>query len=122
MDALPPGIDPSQVPLAKNPSGAPPNFVDPPSLLIAVQSVGIILAAISLMLVISRFILGHRLKRPFGLDDRTCYSVQAAEQSADFFSSLRCVGMDACGRIHRRFLRSYVEHSYSLSEIELTHW
>jgi hypothetical protein len=69
MSGLPPGVDPSQVPLAANPSGAPPNFVDPPSLIVAVQVVGIVLAVISLILVTSRLVLGYRLKRPFGLDD-----------------------------------------------------
>ncbi|ROT37822.1 hypothetical protein SODALDRAFT_324317 [Sodiomyces alkalinus F11] len=69
MDALPPGADLSQIPLAENPSGAPPNFTDGPSLIVAVQAVGISLGSIALLLIVLRLSVWYRLKRPFGLDD-----------------------------------------------------
>ncbi|KAI1657939.1 hypothetical protein F4813DRAFT_64600 [Daldinia decipiens] len=69
MDALPPGIDLSQVPLAANPNGDPPNFVNPPSLISTVQAVGITLGLISLVLVILRLTVYHRTKRGVGFDD-----------------------------------------------------
>ncbi|KAI0805370.1 hypothetical protein GGR55DRAFT_292538 [Xylaria sp. FL0064] len=69
MASLPPGIDLSQTPLAANPSGAPPNFTDPPELIAAVQAVGITLGAIALALVILRLMIYHHSGRPVGLDD-----------------------------------------------------
>ncbi|KAK4197157.1 hypothetical protein QBC40DRAFT_286089 [Triangularia verruculosa] len=69
MDALPPGVPLEQIPLAANPNGDPPNFVDPPSLLAAVQAVGIILGFFALILLVTRLVIVHRAKRKFGLDD-----------------------------------------------------
>lgn len=69
MDALPPGVRLSAIPLAANPTGAPPNFVDPPSLLAAVQAVGITLGFISLALIATRLAVSCRAKRQFGWDD-----------------------------------------------------
>lgn len=115
MESLPPGVDLSQVPLAKNPSGAPPNFVDPPSLLIAVQSVGLVLGITALMLVITRLIILHRLKRPFGLDDGAQLPLRKARSHfTNNNCSVRNSGMDFCGRIHRGFLCSYVRLFYHL--------
>lgn len=69
MDGLLPGSDLSQIPLASNPNGTPPNFINPPSLITAVRSVGITLNVISLILVLLRVVIYHRVKRPFGMDD-----------------------------------------------------
>ncbi|KAL2751869.1 hypothetical protein ACRALDRAFT_1083809 [Sodiomyces alcalophilus JCM 7366] len=69
MDALPPGVDLSQVPLQENPSGAPPDFDGGPSLIAAVRAVGISLGFIALVLIVLRLSIWYRLKRPLGLDD-----------------------------------------------------
>lgn len=68
-DALPPGVSYDQMPLAANPSGEPPNFVNPPSLLPVVQGIGITLGFIALGLLVTRMLIMRRSRRPFGLDD-----------------------------------------------------
>ncbi|TVY40097.1 hypothetical protein LSUB1_G003673 [Lachnellula subtilissima] len=69
MNALPPGTDLSTIALAPNPSGAPPNFVDPPSLANAVTGVGITLIIISGIFVILRVIANTKHPRRLGVDD-----------------------------------------------------
>ncbi|RYP10557.1 hypothetical protein DL765_008061 [Monosporascus sp. GIB2] len=69
MDTFPPAIDLSQTPLAAHPSGIPPNFADPPSLIAAVQAIGITLGLISFALVVLRLAICYQVKRPIGLDD-----------------------------------------------------
>lgn len=67
--AIPPGTDLSKVPLAPNPSGAPPNFVDPPSL--ANISYGLVSAmlVLSSVLVILRVLSGLKKDRWLKVDD-----------------------------------------------------
>ncbi|KAF4625059.1 hypothetical protein G7Y89_g13109 [Cudoniella acicularis] len=67
--SLPPGIDLSKVPLMPNPSGAPPNFVDPPSLASTVEGVGISLMIISGFLLIFRLVANLKNPRRLGFDD-----------------------------------------------------
>ncbi|GAB1315263.1 Rhodopsin domain-containing protein [Madurella fahalii] len=87
MDALPPGVSLSEIPLAPNPSGDPPNFVDPPSLIVAVQAVGITLGFTALVLLVTRMVMSRQLKRPFGLDDA---SVIAAWVLAAGYTGASC--------------------------------
>lgn len=69
MDALPPGIDLSQIPLQEHPTGGVPNFENGPSLINAVRAVGVALGFTALVLIILRLSTWYRLKRPLGLDD-----------------------------------------------------
>ena len=69
MDAIPPGTDLSKIPMAVNPSGAPPNFDHSPNLIKAVQGVGISLAAITLVFLIIRLRIYIKLNRGLVLDD-----------------------------------------------------
>lgn len=69
MGDVPPGIDLSQIPLAPNPNGDPPNFDGGPTLEPTILATGIVFIAISLIFVIIR--LGTSLKTTgkFRLDD-----------------------------------------------------
>ncbi|KAF2488554.1 hypothetical protein BU16DRAFT_473457 [Lophium mytilinum] len=69
MDQIPPGTDLSKVPLGVNPSGAPPNFVNPPTLVHSVQAIGVVLAIISLFLVCVRLGVYRTISRGILLDD-----------------------------------------------------
>lgn len=69
MDSLPPGIDPSTIPIAPNPNGDPPNFVDPPSLAPAVLGVGMALIIISGIFVMLRLITNLKNTGRLALDD-----------------------------------------------------
>ena len=53
-DALPPGTDLSKIPMAPNPSGAPPNFDHGASLAGAVRGVGVTMAVITFGLLVIR--------------------------------------------------------------------
>ncbi|KAF7876408.1 hypothetical protein EAF04_001500 [Stromatinia cepivora] len=66
---LPPGTDLTRVPLAVNPSGAPPNFVNPPSLIGTVQGVGIALAIVSFGMVCLRWRINLKHDHKITLDD-----------------------------------------------------
>ncbi|OCL06346.1 hypothetical protein AOQ84DRAFT_321579 [Glonium stellatum] len=72
MASIPPGTDLSKIPLAANPSGAPPNFINPPSLAPAVQGVGIALGIVSICLVVVRVRAHSKLNRGVGVDDLCC--------------------------------------------------
>lgn len=67
--SLPPGVDPYVVPLANNPSGAPPNFEDPPSLVPHFITSVVILTTLTTSAVISRAYVNLRAKRKIGWDD-----------------------------------------------------
>ncbi|KAH8722686.1 hypothetical protein GQ44DRAFT_774714 [Phaeosphaeriaceae sp. PMI808] len=69
MDALPPGIDPSQLPMGRNPSGAKPNYHHGPNLIHAVQGVGITLASITFIFLAIRLRTYIKLNRALFLDD-----------------------------------------------------
>ncbi|KAJ0120685.1 hypothetical protein J7T55_015417 [Diaporthe amygdali] len=58
-----------EIALAKNPSGAEPNFVDPPSLLATVQAVGITFGIVALLLILSRLYIRVQSKNALGVDD-----------------------------------------------------
>lgn len=55
MENLPPNTDLSKLPILPNPTGEPPNFVDPPSLAHAILAIGLT------MIVVSGFCLVLRL-------------------------------------------------------------
>jgi hypothetical protein len=65
-------MDPSTVPLAVNPSGAPPNFVDPPSLAGTVFAVGLTLSLVSTFFVSLRLYTNWINARRLVLADCTC--------------------------------------------------
>lgn len=69
MDSLPPNIDPSRIPIALNPNGDPPNFVDPPSLAHFISAVGMTLIVISALFVIVRLATNLKHTGKLGLDD-----------------------------------------------------
>lgn len=71
MAALPPGTDISKVPLAPNPNGDPPNFVNPPTKAAVAIAVGLPLAIISVCFVSLRLITNIKIARKLGLDDCT---------------------------------------------------
>jgi hypothetical protein len=63
------GIDPLDLALAPNPSGDPPNFIDPPSLEPAFLGVGISLMVISSILVTVRIYTNYRHTGKLYIDD-----------------------------------------------------
>lgn len=71
MEGIPPGVNPSTIPLAPNPNGGPPNFEDPPSLDSAVLGVGVTLIIISSLLVTLRLTTNFKNTGRLGLDDCT---------------------------------------------------
>lgn len=76
MSAIPPGADLSKIPLALNPTGEPPNFVDPPSQGATAFAVGLTLATISLFFVMLRLATNLRVVRKLALDDCTRQSLR----------------------------------------------
>ncbi|KAI9644958.1 hypothetical protein NHQ30_006993 [Ciborinia camelliae] len=72
MDSLPAGVDLSTIPLAINPNGNPPNFINPPSLDSAVLGVGVTLIIISLSLLCIRLFTNLKTTGSLGLDDYLC--------------------------------------------------
>lgn len=69
MAQIPPGTDLSTVPLAPNPNGNLPNFVNPPSQADTVLGVGLPLVIISTFVVAVRLATNFRSARKLGLDD-----------------------------------------------------
>lgn len=69
MDSLPPGTDLSTIPLAPNPSGAPPNFVDPPSLTPAFLGIGIAFIIVCSILIVLRVFTYLKTLGKVHLDD-----------------------------------------------------
>lgn len=69
MDSLPPGTDLSNVPLAPNPSGAPPNFIDPPSLTPAFLGIGIAFIIVCSILIFLRLFTYLKTLGKVHLDD-----------------------------------------------------
>lgn len=54
MSQLPPGIDPSKVPLLAPPEGQTSNFIDPPSLAPVAEGVGGLLIAVETIMLVLR--------------------------------------------------------------------
>ena len=69
MAAHPPGTDLSTVPLAPNPNGDLPNFVDPPSQASIITGVAIPFVIISTILVGIRLATNFKNAQKLGLDD-----------------------------------------------------
>ncbi|KAF2645170.1 hypothetical protein P280DRAFT_444629 [Massarina eburnea CBS 473.64] len=65
-------LDLSKVSLTINPSGAPPNFVDPPSLEPTVLGVGVTLITISLIIIVLRLVANFKHMGKFAIDDVLC--------------------------------------------------
>jgi hypothetical protein len=66
---IPPNMDLSTIPMGMNPSGAPPNFVDPASLAAATYGVVISLIAASMPFVIIRIYNNWTQYSKLGVDD-----------------------------------------------------
>ena len=71
MSGLPPGADLSNIPLAANPNGDPPKFVDPPSQGATVLAVGLAFAVMSFSFVMLRIYTNLRVVRKLKMDDCT---------------------------------------------------
>ena len=71
MSGFPPGADLSKIPLAANPNGDPPNFVDPPSQGATVLAVGLVFAVMSFSFVMLRIYTNLRIVRKLKMDDCT---------------------------------------------------
>jgi hypothetical protein len=69
LDALPPGFDLCTIPLAPNPNGSPPNFVDPPDRRLIPLGVGITFATISAVFVTLRLLTNFKVTRKLAADD-----------------------------------------------------
>ncbi|KAH6637849.1 hypothetical protein C7974DRAFT_149182 [Boeremia exigua] len=69
---LDPGMDLMTTPMAPNPSGEPPNFVNPPSLKNATLSVGVLLIVISGFMLTLRLFAKWKHSKEFHLDDVFC--------------------------------------------------
>jgi len=67
--AIPPGTDLSKIPLAPNPNGDLPNFMNPPSQAATALAVGLPLAIIGTFVVAFRLITNYRHVRKLCLDD-----------------------------------------------------
>ncbi|KAI9792568.1 MAG: hypothetical protein M1816_002088 [Peltula sp. TS41687] len=74
LSKLPPGVPLSSIPMAVNPDGSPPNFIDPPSLSAGVTAVGILFAALATITVALRSATNLRTARGFRLDDALAFA------------------------------------------------
>lgn len=68
-------MDPTKIPLAVNPSGAPPNFVNPPDLYNGQLWTGIVFMVLAGVFVAFRLGTNMKLSRKLGLDDGTCFII-----------------------------------------------
>lgn len=83
-------MDISKIPLATNPSGAPPNFIDTPSLKTTMLSVGLTLITLSITFIILRLVTNVKHTRKLAIDDgKTLLSCMLLIASADIRSTLR---------------------------------
>lgn len=71
MSGIPPGADLSKIPLAANPNGDPPNFVNPPSQGATVLAVGLTFAVIGFSFVMLRIYTNLRVVHKLKVDDCT---------------------------------------------------
>lgn len=69
MSMLPPGVPLSQIPLAVNPDGSPPNFVNPESLAPQVATVGIVFGILATIFVGIKVFHYATSPRGLGIDD-----------------------------------------------------
>jgi hypothetical protein len=67
-------MDLSQIPLAPNPSGAPPNFIDLPTLLDSVIGTGVALIVVASVFLAFRLVTNLKLAKRVCLDDSKCGS------------------------------------------------
>ncbi|KAL8950865.1 MAG: hypothetical protein Q9222_003119 [Ikaeria aurantiellina] len=99
MTALPPSADLSKVPLAPNPNGSPPNFLQPASQEATVISAGLPFAVVGALFVTIRLIASHTSARKVSLDD--------------YLSVLAQVLMTACFGLAISFRRT-ARHAYDI--------
>ena len=71
MAALPPGVDLSTIPIAPNPNGDPPNFIDPPNQEALVLAAGVPLVATACVFVTVRVFSNLRIAGKLPSDDCT---------------------------------------------------
>lgn len=74
MDFSSAHFDSSKIPIALNPNGDPPNFVDPPCLAHTISAVGIPLIISSSLCVLIRLATNSKHTGKLGLDD--CKSIR----------------------------------------------
>ncbi|KAF9736932.1 hypothetical protein PMIN02_012226 [Paraphaeosphaeria minitans] len=70
--SLPPGVDLCQIPLVPNPSGAPPNFTNPPSRWTVYLAVVMPFASISFTALAIRIWINLKMLGKLHLDDQLC--------------------------------------------------
>lgn len=84
MDRLPPGVDPSTVPLMRPPPGEHTNFVDPPSL--AWAPLVSVYGSLPLMIIAVGLRMFVRLRhKQIGIDDCTsrCFAFELLDRCAN---------------------------------------
>lgn len=69
MEGIPPGTDLSQIPLAPNPNGDPPNFDGGANLQLTILATGVVFIVISSAFVIIRLWTSIKNTRKLHLDD-----------------------------------------------------
>lgn len=94
---IPPGIDLSTVPLATNPNGAPPNFVNAPSLYPAMLGTGISLMVLSGMAVILRVITNLRVSKRLEMDDSELRSLRETKMRSNQSAIVLCIVAQVTG-------------------------
>ena len=67
--SLPPDVDLCQIPIAPDPSGGPPNFVDPETNAMVLPAVAIPFAAASLVMVTIRLVTNAKMVGKLKVDD-----------------------------------------------------
>lgn len=103
-------VDLSKIPLAPNPDGAPPNFIDPPSLEPAFLGVGISLMTISAILLAIRIIANYKHVGKLWFDDFLC--IIAWVISVGYWALFRTLVADGTARHAWDIPASMVTPSY----------
>ncbi|KAF2756328.1 hypothetical protein EJ05DRAFT_487244 [Pseudovirgaria hyperparasitica] len=96
MNAAPQGVDPSLIPMSTNPSGAPSNFINPPSLKDSQFAGGLTLIILSTVFLIFRAYTNLRLTRRLFIDDYLCFLAHAG--GIVYFASQRKMCEAGIGR------------------------
>lgn len=93
---IPPGADLSKIPMAENPNGNPPNFVNPPTQNATVLAVGLPFAIISTCFVVLRLVTNFKNLRHFGLDDCMKNPYEAGSSAKRLRDGWSCYISDLC--------------------------
>lgn len=101
--SLPPGMDPSMIPIGKPPSGKLPNFVDPESTAGVATAVTILFTVLMALFVIVRMYTKLFISRSIDWDDCECNSkLRLRWQSALTTQIDTCVFASVSSTLSRR--------------------